>query len=130
MRLQAAKPFWLVLLATALFAGRPFAELIHYLTVPHGFCAAHAALEHGHDSRHAETHADAEGPAWQGASDHGHDTCEWLATFRERTLVSSASVERIEFPEEKTDRFPVLALTVDHEPLYRLAPKTSPPFAL
>lgn len=127
MRQAFGKHFGIAIAALALFAGRPVLDLVHYLTVPHTYCSAHAALEHRHDSDEPHENGALASVKPAGHS-HDHQLCGWVALLRQPAALpaTTAVADLSAFsssPVTETGRGAFAATT----PLYRLAPKNSPP---
>jgi hypothetical protein len=125
---SASRAGWL-LLALAL-AAKVFC-FAHLVAVPHAVCAYHDELVHGEAHAHAGGGVPADGPSWQSSPDRAahEDHCGLVpaACARANALVPRVASELETRVHEVSVVQPVPRERAPSIPVYRLAPKTSPP---
>jgi hypothetical protein len=115
--------------ALALLLGQYVLPAVHYAAEEHEVCPEHGELVHVRGSHTSEPPA-GEGPGISGAGerdDHGH--CDVVpAVSREgQALAARAELEVAPPAAEKTAAAIVARAQASKTPLFRLAPKQSPP---
>ncbi len=104
----------------------------HFVVVPHSVCATHGELAHGEAHDHDHDHdADAEGvPVLTGAADEHSDHCGLDPASKPRALCVGDPTGDAGVPLPTLEPAALsLSEPVPSIPVFRLAPKHSPPGA-
>lgn len=128
---------WIAALLICVFGSTDIISLVHHASVDHSVCLDHGEVIHtDEESSHGAAFAQ-EGLALQGAAPlgpaHIHDTCFLFSSTRDEVGLTATYVLVGFGLDLSTELEPTLGFTFDHKPqipIFRLAPKQSPPTPL
>jgi hypothetical protein len=132
MRANRAKiQYVFALLALVFYAGIQVGESLHSIFVPHFVCVEHGALTHTqhHHSNHSQTSDTASLASNDDTAFHLDEHCHIFAERKNDVLVGAfGSCLTLSFDDTHDASSFVLDWSITAtQPIYRLAPKTSPP---